>query len=242
MKDLFLTCLFFNHFKKKVNLEFLTHRNCKKKLFDDNSNDEEEKNANNDIIDILKFKHKEKPLYINSRNKVSAKQNHKRFSSEKIYPYSSIDKNKNIFILLQKIRNKNINSNIKLKRQNSISSKDSKSHIRKNIKPIKSIAKKKSKSIDMILYTPIKQQNFTINSNKINEECKNKISNIFKKNNNNIFHYLSDKKIRDNLPKLLIKFPFKNSSMTLNNNENLNSSLTPIILPSLSSTKQKYQF
>ena len=100
---------------------------------------------------------------------------------------------------------------------------------------------KRSKSIDTILYTPIKQQDFSINPDKINEECKNKISNIFK-NNNNIFRHLSDKKIRANLPKLHIKFPFKNSSITINNNENSNSTLTPIILPSLSSTKQKYQF
>ena len=242
LKDLFLTCLFFNYFKKKENLEFLTHRNCKKKFFDDNSDDEEEKNANNDDNDILKFKLKEKHLNIKSRNKVFVNQNYKKYPSEKIYPYSQIDKNKNIFILLQKIRSKKIKSNIKLKRLNSISSKDSKPHIRKNIKLIKSIEKKRSNSIDMILYTPIKQHDFSINSYKINEECKNKISNIFKKNNNNIFHHLSDKKIRANLPKLHIKFPFKNSSMTLNNNENSNSSLTPIILPSLSSTKQKYQF
>ena len=64
-------------------------------------------------------------------------QNYKKYPSEKIYPYSQIDKNKNIFILLQKIQSKKIKSNIKLKRLNSISSKDSKPHIRKNIKLIK---------------------------------------------------------------------------------------------------------
>ena len=113
-------------------------------------------------------------------------QNYKKYPSEKIYPYSQIDKNKNIFILLQKIGAKKIKSNIKLKRLNSISSKDSKPHIRKNIKLIKSIEKKRSNSIDMILYTPIKQQDFSINTYKINEECKNKISNIFKEYKNEI--------------------------------------------------------
>ena len=244
LKDLFFTCLFFNYFKKKENLEFLAHRNCKKMFFDDNdnSNDEEEKNANNYESDILKFKLKEKHLYINSRNKVSLNRNYKKFASEAIHPYSQISKNKNIFLLLQKIKNEKIKTNMILKRQNSISSKDKKLHIRKNIKLIKAINMKRSNSIDTILYTPIKQQDFSINSNKINEECKNKFSNIFKNNNNNIFRHLSDKKIRANLPKLHIKFPFKNSSITINNNENSKLSLTPIILPSLSSTKQKYQF
>ena len=65
---------------------------------------------------------------------------------------------------------------------------------------------------------------------------------MFKKNNNNIFRHLSDKKIRENLPKLHIKFPSKNSAITLNNIENSNSTLSPIILPSLITSKQKYQF
>ena len=237
LKDLFFTCLFFNYFKKKENLEFLTHRNRKKMFCDDNSNDEDEKNANNDENGILNLKLKVKYLHISSRNKGSVNQNDKKFQSEKIQPYSQIDKNKNIFLLLQKISNKKIN----LKRQSSISSKDSKPHIRKNIKLIKSIEMKRCKSIDMFLYTPNKQQDFSINSNKNNEECKNKISNIFKYHNN-VFRHLSDKKIRLNLPKLHIKFPFKNSYIALNNNESFNPPLTPIILPSLISPKKNINF
>ena len=242
LKNLFFTCLFFNYFKKKQNLASLTHRNCKKKFFDVDISDEEEKNTNNDENDIFKLKLKDKPLYVNSRNKVPSSQKHNKLTSDKIYPYSQLDKDKNILILLQKIRTKKYKSNLKLKRKNSVSSKERKSHIQKNIMLIKSIEKRRNKSIDMILYTPIKQQDFSINSFKVNEECKNKVLTVFKKNNNNIFRHLSDKKIRENLPKLHIKFPSKNSAITLNNIENSNSTLSPIILPSLITSKQKYQF
>ena len=242
LKNLFFTCLFFNYFKKKQNLASLTHRNCKKKFFDVDISDEEEKNTNNDENDIFKLKLKDKPLYVNSRNKVLSNQKHNKLTSDKIYPYSQLDKDKNILILLQKIRTKKYKSNLKLKRKNSVSSKERKSHIQKNIMLIKSIEKRRNKSIDMILYTPIKQQDFSINSFKVNEECKNKVLTVFKKNNNNIFRHLSDKKIRENLPKLHIKFPSKNSAITLNNIENSNSTLSPIILPSLITSKQKYQF
>jgi len=244
LKSLFFACLFFNYFKKQQNLEFLTHSNRKKKFFDVDISDEEEKNTNNYENDVFKFKLKEKPLYLNSRNKVSSNQKHKKLASEDIYPYSQLDKDKNLFILLQKIQTKKHKSNLKLKRKNSVPSKEGKSHIQKNIMLIKSIEKKRNKrrnkSIDMILYTPIKQQDFSINSLKVNEECKNKLLTVFKKNNNDIFRHLSDKKVREDLPKLHIKFPTKN--ITLNNIENSNATLSPIILPSLIMSKQKYQF
>ena len=240
LKSLFFACLFFNYFKKQQNLESLTPSNRKKKFFDVDISDEEEKNTNNDENDLFKFKLKEKPLYLNSRNKVPSSQKHKKLSSEDIYPYSQLDKDKNLFILLHKIQTKKHKSNLKLKRKNSVPSKERKSHIQKNIKLIKSIEKKRNKSIDMILYTPIKQQDFSINSHKVNEECKNKLLTVFKKNNNNIFRHLSDKKVREDLPKLHIKFPTKN--ITLNNIENSNATLSPIILPSLIASKQKYQF
>ena len=244
LKSLFFTCLFFNYFKKQQNLESLTHSNRKKKFFDVDISDEEEKNTNNDENDLFKFKLKEKPLYLNSRNKVSSNQKHKKLASEDIYPYSQLDKDKNLFILLQKIQTKKHKSNLKLKRKNSVPSNERKSHIQKNIMLIKSIEKKRNKkrnkSIDMILYTPIKQQDFSINSLKVNEECKNKLLTVFKKNNNDIFRHLSDKKVREDLPKLHIKFPTKN--ITLNNIENSNATLSPIILPSLIMSKQKYQF
>ena len=127
---------------------------------------------------------------------------------------------------MQKVQIKKIKPYVKFKRQNSISIVNSKTLISKDINQIKSIEKRRSNSIETINFTPL----------KINEESKNKMTNLFQKNKN-IHQHLSDRKIRDNLPRIHLKLPFKNSLITLNYNENSN--CIPFVLPRLNYSTKK---
>ena len=62
------------------------------------------------------------------------------------------------------------------------------------------------------------------------------MTNLFQKNKN-IHQHLSDRKIRDNLPRIHLKLPFKNSLITLNYNENSN--CIPFVLPRLNYSTKK---
>ena len=226
MKDLFFTCLFLNYFRKKEDFTNLRKNDNCVKFIDENSNDEDEKNLNIVENDIFTAKFKEKAISITCRNKGSMNLKHKNFFNEKINPCYQIRKNKNVLTLLQKVQIKKIKPYVKFKRQNSISIVNSKTLISKDINQIKSIEKRRSNSIETINFTPL----------KINEESKNKMTNLFQKNKN-IHQHLSDRKIRDNLPRIHLKLPFKNSLITLNYNENSN--CIPFVLPRLNYSTKK---
>ena len=236
MKDLFFTCLFLYYFRKKEDFTNLRKNDNCVKFIDENSNDEDEKNLNIVENDIFTAKFKEKAISITCRNKGSMNLKHKNFFNEKINPCYQIRKNKNVLTLLQKVQIKKIKPYVKFKRQNSISIVNSKTLISKDINRIKSIEKRRSNSIETINFTPIKKHSSNINQLKINEESKNKMTNLFQKNKN-IHQHLSDRKIRDNLPRIHLKLPFKNSLITLNYNENSN--CIPIVLPRLNYSTKK---
>ena len=236
MKDLFFTCLFLNYFRKKEDFTNLRKNDNCVKFIDENSNDEDEKNLNIVENDIFTAKFKEKAISITCRNKGSMNLKHKNFFNEKINPCYQIRKNKNVLTLLQKVQIKKIKPYVKFKRQNSISIVNSKTLISKDINQIKSIEKRRSNSIETINFTPIKKHSSNINQLKINEESKNKMTNLFQKYKN-IHQHLSDRKIRDNLPRIHLKLPFKNSLITLNYNENSN--CIPIFLPRLNYSTKK---
>ena len=236
MKDLFFTCLFLNYFRKKEDFTNLRKNDNCVKFIDENSNDEDEKNLNIVENDIFTAKFKEKTISITCRNKGSMNLKHKNFFNEKINPCYQIRKNKNVLTLLQKVQIKKIKPYVKFKRQNSISIVNSKTLIPKDINQIKSIEKRRSNSIETINFTPIKKHSSNINQLKINEESKNKMTNLFQKNKN-IHQHLSDRKIRDNLPRIHLKLPFKNSLITLNYNENSN--CIPFVLPRLNYSTKK---
>ena len=234
MMDLFFTCLFLNYFRKKEDFTNLRKNDNCVKFIDENSNDEDEKNLNIVENDIFTAKFKEKTISITCRNKGSMNLKHKNFFNEKINPCYQIRKNKNVLTLLQKVQIKKIKPYVKFKRQNSISIVNSKTLISKDINQIKSIEKRRSNSIETINFTPIKKHSSNINQLKINEESKNKMTNLFQKN---IHQHLSDRKIRDNLPRIHLKLPFKNSLITLNYNENSN--CIPFVLPRLNYSTKK---
>ena len=236
MKDLFFTCLFLYYFRKKEDFTNLRKNDNCVKFIDENSNDEDEKNLNIVENDIFTAKFKEKAISITCRNKGSMNLKHKNFFNEKINPCYQIRKNKNVLTLLQKVQIKKIKPYVKFKRQNSISIVNSKTLISKDINQIKSIEKRRSNSIETINFTPIKKHSSNINQLKINEESKNKMTNLFQKNKN-IHQHLSDRKIRNNLPRIHLKLPFKNSLITLNYNENSN--CIPFVLPRLNYSKKK---
>ena len=236
MKDLFFTCLFLNYFRKKEDFTNLRKNDNCVKFIDENSNDEDEKNLNIVENDIFTAKFKEKAISITCRNKGSMNLKHKNFFNEKKNPCYQIRKNKNVLTLLQKVQVKKIKPYVKFKRQNSISIVNSKTLISKDINQIKSIEKRRSNSIETINFTPIKKHSSNINQLKINEESKNKMTNLFQKNKN-IHQHLSDRKIRDNLPRIHLKLPFKNSLITLNYNENSN--CIPFVLPRLNYSTKK---
>ena len=236
MKDLFFTCLFLNYFRKKEDFTNLRKNDNCVKFIDENSNDEDEKNLNIVENDIFTAKFKEKAISITCRNKGSMNLKHKNFFNEKKNPCYQIRKNKNVLTLLQKVQIKKIKPYVKFKRQNSISIVNSKTLISKDINQIKSIEKRRSNSIETINFTPIKKHSSNINQLKINEESKNKMTNLFQKYKN-IHQHLSDRKIRDNLPRIHLKLPFKNSLITLNYNENSN--CIPFVLPRLNYSTKK---
>ena len=236
MKDLFFTCLFLNYFRKKEDFTNLRKNDNCVKFIDENSNDEDEKNLNIVENDIFTAKFKEKTISITCRNKGSMNLKHKNFFNEKKNPCYQIRKNKNVLTLLQKVQIKKIKPYVKFKRQNSISIVNSKTLISKDINQIKSIEKRRSNSIETINFTPIKKISSNINQLKINEESKNKMTNLFQKNKN-IHQHLSDRKIRNNLPRIHLKLPFKNSLITLNYNENSN--CIPFVLPRLNYSTKK---
>ena len=236
MKDLFFTCLFLNYFRKKEDFTNLRKNDNCVKFIDENSNDEDEKNLNIVENDIFTAKFKEKAISITCRNKGSMNLKHKNFFNEKINPCYQIRKNKNVLTLLQKVQIKKIKPYVKFKRQNSISIVNSKTLISKDINQIKSIEKRRSNSIETINFTPIKKHSSNINQLKFNEESKNKMTNLFQKYKN-IHQHLSDRKIRNNLPRIHLKLPFKNSLITLNYNENSN--CIPIVLPRLKYSTKK---
>ena len=236
MKDLFFTCLFLNYFRKKEDFTNLRKNDNCVKFIDENSNDEDEKNLNIVENDIFTAKFKEKTISITCRNKGSMNLKHKNFFNEKIKPCYQIRKNKNVLTLLQKVQIKKIKPYVKFKRQNSISIVNSKTLISKDINQIKSIEKRRSNSIETINFTPIKKHSSNINQLKINEESKNKMTNLFQKYKN-IHQHLSDRKIRNNLPRIHLKLPFKNSLITLNYNENSN--CIPFVLPRLNYSTKK---
>ena len=236
MKDLFFTCLFLNYFRKKEDFTNLRKNDNCVKFIDENSNDEDEKNLNIVENDIFTAKFKEKTISITCRNKGSMNLKHKNFFNEKINPCYQIRKNKNVLTLLQKVQIKKIKPYVKFKRQNSISIVNSKTLISKDINQIKSIEKRRSNSIETINFTPIKKHSSNINQLKINEESKNKMTNLFQKYKN-IHQHLSDRKIRNNLPRIHLKLPFKNSLITLNYNENSN--CIPFVLPRLNYSTKK---
>ena len=236
MKDLFFTCLFLNYFRKKEDFTNLRKNDNCVKFIDENSNDEDEKNLNIVENDIFTAKFKEKAISITCRNKGSMNLKHKNFFNEKINPCYQIRKNKNVLTLLQKVQIKKIKPYVKFKRQNSISIVNSKTLISKDINRIKSIEKRRSNSIETINFTPIKKHSSNINQLKINEESKNKMTNLFQKYKN-IHQHLSDRKIRNNLPRIHLKLPFKNSLITLNYNENSN--CIPFVLPRLNYSTKK---
>ena len=236
MKDLFVTCLFLYYFRKKEDFTNLRKNDNCVKFIDENSNDEDEKNLNIVENDIFTAKFKEKAISITCRNKGSMNLKHKNFFNEKINPCYQIRKNKNVLTLLQKVQIKKIKPYVKFKRQNSISIVNSKTLISKDINQIKSIEKRRSNSIETINFTPIKKHSSNINQLKINEESKNKMTNLFQKYKN-IHQHLSDRKIRNNLPRIHLKLPFKNSLITLNYNENSN--CIPFVLPRLNYSTKK---
>ena len=269
MKDLFNTCLFMNYFLKKEKFNFLIDKayikNCtyyseknKNKLIKkreaclDIENSEEKKSSSsseNSIEQNLnELRTREKSYSFNSRNGSlinKFQKKHKINLFKNGFKSETTNKENNIASLLKKYR-------IKKFKQNNLQFQCQKiTLINNNINTNTNRIIKLEKSP---IHNSMKNLNFTLNKNRnieINEELINDKSNdeVKIKSNNkykvskNFFGYLSNRKLKNNLPKIghikKINLFQKKPSFALNTIDNYN--IFPIILPNFRNISNNFK-
>ena len=269
MKDLFNTCLFMNYFLKKEKFNFLIDKayikNCtyyseknKNKLIKkreaclDIENSEEKKSSSsseNSIEQNLnELRTREKSYSFNSRNGSLINQfqkKHKINLFKNGFKSETTNKENNIASLLKKYRIK------KFKQKNLQFQCQKITLINNNINTNTNRIIKLEKSP---IHNSMKNLNFTLNKNRnieINEELINDKSNdeVKIKSNNkykvskNFFGYLSNRKLKNNLPKIghikKINLFQKKPSFALNTIDNYNK--FPIILPNFRNISNNFK-
>ena len=269
MKDLFNTCLFMNYFLKKEKFNFLIDKayikNCtyyseknKNKLIKkreaclDIENSEEKKSSSsseNSIEQNLnELRTREKSYSFNSRNGSLINQfqkKHKINLFKNGFKSETTNKENNIASLLKKYRIK------KFKQKNLQFQCQKITLINNNINTNTNRIIKLEKSP---IHNSMKNLNFTLNKNRnieINEELINDKSNdeVKIKSNNkykvskNFFGYLSNRKLKNNLPKIghikKINLFQKKPSFALNTIDNYN--IFPIILPNFRNISNNFK-
>ena len=269
MKDLFNTCLFMNYFLKEEKFNFLIDKayikNCtyyseknKNKLIKkreaclDIENSEEKKSSSsseNSIEQNLnELRTREKSYSFNSRNGSLINQfqkKHKINLFKNGFKSETTNKENNIASLLKKYR-------IKKFKQNNLQFQCQKiTLINNNINTNTNRIIKLEKSQ---IHNSMKNLNFMLNKNRnieINEELINDKSNdeVKIKSNNkykvskNFFGYLSNRKLKNNLPKIghikKINLFQKKPSFALNTIDNYN--IFPIILPNFRNISNNFK-
>ena len=244
LKNLLYTCLFFNYFRKKENLKFLT--NNKKEAFKGDGY-ENEKNIEKEMdYDLFYIKFREKTNSVFSRNKLLINQKHKNIIDKIGYKKNSIGLSNNISTIFQKYKSNN--NYFKFNHQNAIITKYSNNIFKKNnsSKSIKGFKLSKN-SLRTTDFTPIKKRlhnniKISLSNEKINEESKTKKNSL--ETSKNIYNYLSSKKLFNNLPKIIkpkklnLINKYSKDEFSLNNIENSN--FIPLILPNIGViTKQR---
>ena len=250
LKDFLYISIFLNYFRKQDNYELLN--NTKSTAKNDNINDIEEENIFGNVKEFSSFNTKftKKSNSVISRNKMFNNQKSTMLPIKSEYQKSKTKNYKNMLDLTQNCQSGNLNNNIKFIRKNSNPINDSKSIFLKNTFDVNTASKRYCANLKKIVnLTKIKKnlikKNSTIkvaeaSKEKNNEYSTNKIDNYPFPKGEFIYRYLSDKKLRHNLPN--IKKPMKknlfsnNWNVTLNNIDNLN--FLSLMLPNIR-TKDK---
>ena len=235
LKDFLYTSIFLNFFKKKENYELL---NITKSTQKNNNNIPKEENIFGSLNEFSLFDSKFVRKYrsVISRNRKFINQKTKLLSIKSAYKKSKTKNIKNILDLINNFQNKNLNDSYNYIRKISNPLKDSKNIFSKNTNNINVNAKRYTANIKKIVnVNKIKKKKIkntdTIKVDEISKEKYNEYS-INKRysypfpKGEYIYRYLSDKKLKQNLPN--IKKPLKrnlfssNGNMTLNNIEKSN--------------------
>ena len=235
LKDFLYTSIFLNFFKKKENYELL---NITKSTQKNNNNIPKEENIFGSLNEFSLFDSKFVRKYssVISRNRKFINLKTKLLPIKSTYKKSKTKNIKNILDLINNFQNKNLNDSYNYIRKISNPLKDSKNIFSKNTNNINVNAKrytaniKKTVNVNKIKKKKIKNTD-TIKVDEISKEKYNEYS-INKRysypfpKGEYIYRYLSDKKLKQNLPN--IKKPLKrnlfssNGNMTLNNIEKSN--------------------
>ena len=235
LKDFLYTSIFLNFFKKKENYELL---NITKSTQKNNNNIPKEENIFGSLNEFSLFDSKFVRKYssVISRNRKFINLKTKLLPIKSAYKKSKTKNIKNILDLINNFQNKNLNDSYNYIRKISNPLKDSKNIFSKNTNNINVNAKrytaniKKTVNVNKIKKKKIKNTD-TIKVDEISKEKYNEYS-INKRysypfpKGEYIYRYLSDKKLKQNLPN--IKKPLKrnlfssNGNMTLNNIEKSN--------------------
>ena len=267
MKDLFNTCLFMNYFLKKEKFNFLIDKayikNCtyyseknKNKLIKkreaclDIENSEEKKSSSsseNSIEQNLnELKTREKSYSFNSRNGSLINQfqkKHKINLFKNGFKSETTNKENNIASLLKKYRIKKFKQNNLQFQCQKITLINNNTNTNRIIKLEKSPIHNSMKNLNIMLN---KNRNIEINeeliNDKSNDEVKIKSNNKYKVSKN-FFGYLSNRKLKNNLPKIghikKINLFQKKPSFALNTIDNYNR--FPIILPNFRNISNNFK-
>ena len=269
MKDLFNTCLFMNYFLKKEKFNFLIDKayikNCtyyseknKNKLIKkreaclDIENSEEKKSSSsseNSIEQNLnELRTREKSYSFNSRNGSLINQfqkKHKINLFKNGFKSETTNKENNIASLLKKYRIKKFKqNNLQFQCQKiTLINNNINTNTNRIIKLEKSPIHNSMKNLNCMLN---KNRNIEINeeliNDKSNDEVKIKSNNKYKVSKN-FFGYLSNRKLKNNLPKIghikKINLFQKKPSFALNTIDNYN--IFPIILPNFRNISNNFK-
>ena len=250
LKDFLYISIFLNFFRKQENYELLN--NTKSTTKNDNINDIEEENIFGNVKEFSPFdtKFRKKSNSVISRNRMIINQSSKKLPIKSGYKKSKTKNYKNLLDLIQNCQGRILNNSIKFIRKNSNPIKDSKNIYSKNAIDVNVAAKRYSANFRKIVNFINFKKNLIKKTRKIktsevskeknNEYSINKMENYPFPKGEFIYRYLSDKKLRHNLPN--IKKPtkknlfFNNWNITLNNIDNSN--LLSLMLPNIG-TKDK---
>ena len=269
MKDLFNTCLFMNYFLKEEKFNFLIDKayikNCtyyseknKNKLIKkreaclDIENSEEKKSSSsseNSIEQNLnELRTREKSYSFNSRNGSlinKFQKKHKINLFKNGFKSETTNKENNIASLLKKYRIKKFKQkNLQFQCQKiTLINNNINTNTNRIIKLEKSQIHNSMKNLNFMLN---KNRNIEINeeliNNKSNDEVKIKSNNKYKVSKN-FFGYLSNRKLKNNLPKIghikKINLFQKKPSFALNTIDNYN--IFPIILPNFRNISNNFK-
>ena len=269
MKDLFNTCLFMNYFLKEEKFNFLIDKayikNCtyyseknKNKLIKkreaclDIENSEEKKSSSsseNSIEQNLnELRTREKSYSFNSRNRSLINQfqkKHKINLFKNGFKSETTNKENNIASLLKKYRIKKFKQkNLQFQCQKiTLINNNINTNTNRIIKLEKSPIHNSMKNLNFMLN---KNRNIEINeeliNDKSNDEVKIKSNNKYKVSKN-FFGYLSNRKLKNNLPKIghikKINLFQKKPSFALNTIDNYN--IFPIILPNFRNISNNFK-